>query len=218
MKEKPSEWVSISDLMAGVMAVVMLLLVMSVLQNQFAELKRQEEQNQAGVTEQEKVTGLLQEMKAALDAQGDSGLVSFDLAGNKMTLGDKMFARGSACLTDEAKRELRLVSPRIATFFGSSGDAQILVEGHTDNTQVARPVTDFVKFCTVYDDNFTLSAARAREARKLIIELLEPGQAKRVIVAGYGDSQPLPEIDPADEHNRRVEVQFVNRRDSNKRI
>lgn len=79
-------------------------------------------------------------------------------------------------------------------------------------------MTDFVKFCTVYDDNFTLSAARAREARKLIIELLEPGQAKRVIVAGYGDSQPLPELDPADEHNRRVEVQFVNRRDSNKRI
>jgi len=31
--------------MAGVMAVVMLLLVVSVLQNQFAELKRQEEKN-----------------------------------------------------------------------------------------------------------------------------------------------------------------------------
>jgi len=40
-----NEWVSISDLMAGVMAVVMLLLVVSVLQNQFAELKRQEEKN-----------------------------------------------------------------------------------------------------------------------------------------------------------------------------
>ena len=32
MKDKPNEWVSISDLMAGVMAVVMLLLVMSILQ------------------------------------------------------------------------------------------------------------------------------------------------------------------------------------------
>ena len=29
MKDKPNEWVSISDLMSGVMAVVMLLLVMS---------------------------------------------------------------------------------------------------------------------------------------------------------------------------------------------
>ncbi|MNC75912.1 flagellar motor protein MotB [compost metagenome] len=92
------------------------------------------------------------------------------------------------------------------------------MEGHTDNIQVSRPVTDFAKFCTVYDDNFTLSAARAREARKLLIETLEAAQAKRVIVAGYGDSQPLPNLDPADEHNRRVEVQFINRSDSTTRI
>jgi len=39
--------------------------------------------------------------------------------------------------------------------------------------------------------------------------MLGDQQAKRVIVAGYGDSQPLPNIDPSDERNRRVEVQFV---------
>lgn len=32
MKDKPSEWIAISDLMAGVTAVVMLLLVVAVLQ------------------------------------------------------------------------------------------------------------------------------------------------------------------------------------------
>jgi len=41
MKDKPNEWVSISDLMAGVMAVVMLMLVLSVLQNKVAEVKRE---------------------------------------------------------------------------------------------------------------------------------------------------------------------------------
>lgn len=46
MKDKPSEWVSISDLMAGVMAVVMLLLVMSVLQKTYAELKHKQELEQ----------------------------------------------------------------------------------------------------------------------------------------------------------------------------
>lgn len=211
MKEKPNEWVSISDLMAGVMAVVMLLLVVSVLQNQFAELKRQEEKNQRTVTEQEKLSNLLQEMQKALGEQGDTGLVSFDLAGSKITLGDKMFARGSACVTEEARRELILLSSRIANFIDSSGQSQILVEGHTDNIKVLRPVTDFTKYCTVYDDNFTLSAARAREARRLLIEMLSEDQAKRVIVAGYGDSQPLSNIDPADERNRRVEVQFTNK-------
>lgn len=87
-------------------------------------------------------------------------------------------------MTEEAQKQLRLVSPRIAKFFESSGPAQVLVEGHTDNIQVLRPMTDFAKFCTVYDDNFTLSAARAREARKLLIETLEAAQAKRVIVSG----------------------------------
>ena len=39
MQKKPSEWVSIADLMSGVMAVVMLLLVISVLQQTYAEIK-----------------------------------------------------------------------------------------------------------------------------------------------------------------------------------
>ena len=43
MQKKPSEWVSISDLMSGVMAVVMLMLVISVLQNTYAEIKHKQE-------------------------------------------------------------------------------------------------------------------------------------------------------------------------------
>ena len=39
MKDKPSEWVAVSDLMAGVVAVVMLLLIISVVQQTYAELK-----------------------------------------------------------------------------------------------------------------------------------------------------------------------------------
>ena len=43
MKDKPNEWVSISDLMSGVMAVVMLLLVMSVLQKTWSDIKHKQE-------------------------------------------------------------------------------------------------------------------------------------------------------------------------------
>lgn len=39
MKDKPNEWVAISDLMAGVLAVVMLMLAVVVLQRQFADRK-----------------------------------------------------------------------------------------------------------------------------------------------------------------------------------
>lgn len=211
MKEKPNEWVSISDLMAGVMAVVMLLLVLSVLQNKFAALKREQEKNQSVQTEQQRMVDMLKSMQTTMDEQGESGLVSFDLAGSKITLRDRIFARGSACVTDEAQHALSRLGAKVAEFVNGSIQAQVFVEGHTDNVQVTRPVTDFGKFCTVYDDNFTLSAARAREARKLLIQMLDEQQAKRVIVAGFGDSQPLPGIEPGDERNRRVEVQFLNR-------
>lgn len=90
-----------------------------------------------------------------------------------------------------------------------SSNARIFVEGHTDNIPVSQPVTDYRRFCTVYDDNYTLSAARAREARKLLVGQLDTSIAKRIIVAGYGDSQPINGIAPEDDANRRVEVRLA---------
>jgi chemotaxis protein MotB len=87
---------------------------------------------------------------------------------------------------------------------------QIFVEGHTDNRRVNGPVTNKDEFCTVYDDNFTLSAARAREARQLLIGHSGLDAAKRVIVAGYGDSRPLAGLAPDDDRNRRVELRFAS--------
>lgn len=211
MKEKPNEWISISDLMAGVMAVVMLMLVLSVLQNKFAAFKREQEKNTGQAAEQRKLNDLMHSMQDAVAQQGDSGLVAFDIGSGKITLRDKIFARGSACITPEAKAALAKIAPRVAEFIQESTSAQVFVEGHTDNLQVSNPVTDFSRFCTVYDDNFTLSAARAREARKLLVSSLDAQKATRVIVAGFGDSQPLRNLSPGDERNRRVEVQFQTR-------
>lgn len=211
MKNKPNEWVSISDLMAGVMAVVMLMLVISVVQNQFAAAKRQEEKRRGEDTEQRKLTTLLREMRATMEGQGDSDLLDFNEVEGKITLRDRVFGRGSACVIPEARLALSRIAPKIAAFIGSSSQTQVSVQGHTDNLKVLRPVTDYARYCTVYDDNITLSAARAREARILLIQALSEEQARRVIVAGLGDSQPLPGIPPEDERNRRVEVQFANR-------
>ena len=54
MRDKPSEWVSISDLMSGVMAVVMLLLVISVLQKTYAEIKHKQEMQGSQSNQQKK--------------------------------------------------------------------------------------------------------------------------------------------------------------------
>ncbi len=213
MKDKPNEWVSIADLMAGVMAVVMLLLVMSVLQKTYSDLKHKQEMEKSSTSQREKVGAILSQLKASLETSDNDGLVVLDINAQKMTLRDGIFGRGSACVTDQAKLAFASIEARIADFLATFSSGKVYVEGHTDNLPVSRPVTNFEAFCTVYDDNFTLSAARAREARKLIIGDLDTASAKRVVVAGYGDSQPIPGIAPEDAQQRRIEVRWVIQED-----
>lgn len=209
MKEKPNEWVSIADLMAGVMAVVMLLLVMSVLQKTYSDLKHKQELEKSSSSQREKVGNMLSELKDSLSGTDNEGLVVLDMNARKITLRDGVFGRGSACVTDQAKVAFTSIEAKVADFLTEFNTGRVFVEGHTDNLPVSRPVTNFEAFCTVYDDNFTLSAARAREARKLIIGLLDPANARRVVVAGYGDSQPISGVPPEDAQQRRIEVRWV---------
>ncbi len=135
--------------------------------------------------------------------------ISLDTRTNRMTLRDGVFERGSACLKPEARAAVESVQKHLEDFLRENSKARIFVEGYTDNLPVKNPVVDFQRFCTVYDDNFTLSAARAREARRALIGALDASAAQRIVVAGYGESRLLQGIDPADSRNRRVEVRFV---------
>lgn len=209
MKDKPNEWVSISDLMSGVMAVVMLLLVMSVLQKTWSDIKHKQEMEQGANTQRARVGEMLGSIKTTLDGTANEGLVALDVNSQKITLRDGVFNRGSACVASQASQALATIETQVVRFLTEFTSGQVYIEGYTDNLPVTRPVTNFEVFCTVYDDNFTLSAARAREARKFIVGDLAPAFARRVIVAGYGDSQPIPGVAPEDARQRRIEVRFV---------
>ncbi|MBU3802916.1 MULTISPECIES: OmpA/MotB family protein [Citrobacter] len=209
MKDKPNEWVSISDLMSGVMAVVMLLLVMSVLQKTWSDIKHKQEMEQGINAQRARVGEMLGSIKNTLDGTANEGLVSLDANSQKITLRDGVFNRGSACIASQASQALATIETQVVRFLTEFRSGQVYIEGYTDNLPVTRPVTNFESFCTVYDDNFTLSAARAREARKSIVGDLAPAFARRVIVAGYGDSQPIPGVAPEDARQRRIEVRFV---------
>jgi chemotaxis protein MotB len=168
---------------------------------------------QSSTSQREKVAAILSQLKASLETGENDGLVELDINAQKMTLRDGIFGRGSACVTDQAKQAFTSIEARIADFLSTFSNGRVYVEGHTDNLPVMRPVTNFDAFCTVYDDNFTLSAARAREARKLIVGGLDSASAKRVVVAGYGDSQPVSGIAPEDARQRRIEVRWVTEGD-----
>lgn len=208
MKEKPSEWVAIADLMSGVMAVVMLLLVVSVLQKSIAETQQHLEKSSGYEAQRKAVLSVMQGIRANLEQQGAASMVSFDLGALKMTLPDRLFSRSSACIPLQERNRFAAISLSIQELLEKNPDITIYVDGHTDNVAVSNPVTDFQKFCTVYDDNYTLSAARAREVRKLVAGSLSHHLSRRVIVAGYGDSRPLPGVSPDSAANRRVEIRL----------
>ena len=208
MKDKPSEWVAISDLMSGVIAVVMLLLVVSVLQKSATELKQKMEASRGYDAKREAVLNVLHGIKAGFMRSGESGLVAFDMDSLKMTLPDKLFARGSACISADERARFVPVSNAIKKLLENYPEITIFVDGHTDNVSVSRPVLDYRKYCTVYDDNYTLSAARAREVRSLVAVNFPIDFLRRIIVAGYGDSRPLPSVAPDDAANRRVEIRL----------
>jgi chemotaxis protein MotB len=209
MKDKPSEWIAISDLMAGVMAVVMLMLVLSVLQKNASEIAYKEELFKARSTKNDPIFKVMSTLDQMLHSQSAREFISLDTRSNRMTLRDGVFELGSACLKPDARAAVESVQKYLANFLRENPSARIFVEGYTDNLPVKSPVVDYQRFCTVYDDNFTLSAARAREARRYLIGSLEADAARRIVVAGYGDSKPLPRLDPSDSKNRRVEVLFM---------
>lgn len=209
MKDKPNEWVAISDLMSGVMAVVLLLLVVSVLQSAYAQLVHEQEKQQSISTKEMRLTSMMSSLAGTFKATDTDDILSVDISARKIILKDSVFSRGSACVTDKATTSLQIVEQEITEFLRDFEGGKVVIEGHTDNVAVSRPVTDFVRFCAVYDDNYTLSAARAREARKLVIGSLSEQESKQIIVAGYGDSQPIPGLESSDGANRRVELIFT---------
>jgi chemotaxis protein MotB len=208
MKDKPSEWIAISDLMAGVMAVVMLMLVMAVLQKNNAEAQHKKDIVEREDSGNKSIAKVLSEVKKNFATQQVNELFSIDEKAGRITMKDNVFSSGSACITPAARSALAAIEKQISNFLEDNAQSIIYVEGYTDNVPVKRPVVDYERFCTVYDDNYTLSAARAREARKYLIGILDERVAKRVIVAGYGESRLLSGMAASDSRNRRVEILF----------
>lgn len=188
---------------------MMLLLVLAIMQKGASELKYKQELENSKSQTHNPLKDISKNIQTILNNSTASNLIEMDLPRSRLTLRDSVFEKGSACLTEEARVAVESIQIQLGKFLKDHQQSKILVEGYTDNLPVKHPVTDYRRFCTVYDDNYTLSAARAREARKAIIGRLDESTARRIIVAGYGDSSPLPGINPADARNRRVEVQLT---------
>jgi chemotaxis protein MotB len=107
--------------------------------------------------------------------------------------GRSMFRPGEAQLNDRAQRLLAAIAPTIDQL-----PNRLSISGHTD---AAQPGGRFAS-------NFDLSAARANEARRLL--MAQGIRAERIYeVAGRADSEPMFADDPTLPGNRRIAITLL---------
>ncbi len=203
MREKPNPFVSISDLMAGVTAVIMLLLVvmvvrMSVMSAQ-AEMKRKQ--------------GVAHAIEEIRESMGDD-IQNVVVTDSVITLSDAAFERGSACLNESIENALtQKIAPILSKKLQEYPNISVQIEGHTDNLPVKSISTDIKAKCALFDDNYSLSAGRAREARKAILAAVKDDKAvsRRIAVVGFGPDRLKDDRHPGAATNRRVEIRLIAR-------
>lgn len=202
MRKKPNPFVSISDLMAGVTAVVMLLLVVTVVKMSVM----------ADAAEKRKKQGVEQAIKEIRKSINPS-LNSVVVTDSVITLRSNAFEQGSACLNPSVKKALKQIAPILAKKMKDFPNISVQFEGHTDAASVMGISTDVSKNCAVYDDNYSLSAGRAREARKALLNTVKGDKSisRRISVVGYGPDHLKNPHNPRADENRRVEIRLVAR-------
>ncbi|PHQ24964.1 hypothetical protein CLH62_11430 [Marinobacter guineae] len=111
-----------------------------------------------------------------------------------LTLGDVLFATGSAELQGGTNQNLE----KLVNFLKQYPDRQVLIEGHTDNVGSAA-------------FNQTLSRQRAESVRRFLVN--RGIESSRLSVSGYGFERPVASNDTAmgRQQNRRVEVVIENK-------
>ena len=224
------EWVSISDLMSGVVGVMVVMFAVAAVQvsqsegnvrkalrerekalkdreTKEEELKRSQERvEEAKVTRESAISGAFATIGREIVARGLTRIVEVDVSHHLMKLRDATFASGSACVEGSAKTALRVAAPTLRELLEKNPDFELFVRGHTDSVPLWDTTSTRDFQCARFDDNFTLSTARAREARNVLIDGWPQNLKVRIALAGYGDAHPIPGVDPTSPTQRRVEI------------
>jgi hypothetical protein len=229
-RDKPNEWISIADLMAGVVGVVVLFfLIMALLAHKAAAGSAGE--GEAAKIARAQIVGDLQSIQ---EKTANADLIKIFKAKDVVAVpSDEMFNIGKAALTAPGRGTTDRLLTRLAEIlpcYSKSGvrcsDTQprrwpchrnercvgatpifeaVLIEGHADASNNSNDC-----------DNWCLSTARAKAvfdvARAQYGSLLhlENAEGQPLIgLAGYGESRPIAHFDATAPIQRRIELRFI---------
>ena len=201
-KDTPSPWPAYTDLLAGMLG-CLLLVVLAAVVEQAALAERYREANEAykeahDELERMRLEKLALEEKLKQDLEGliATGLVDLD-DGVVAIRGNLLFKTGSAEVSKDGQRLLQKAAPAIGAW--AAGGA-VMVSGHTDDVPIRNDE---------FGSNWELSTARATN----VVATLEIAgvSAGHMVAAGFGEHQPVADNGDASGRamNRRVEIARV---------
>lgn len=199
-----NEWISIGDFMAGIVGVLVLFFVIAILITATSQAEAEERKQQGAIK-------IIKEMQKTVEQSGNAQGISFLPEKGIIRLEDSSFSTGSACLNPNLKLVFqKKLAPLIEKSMHDNRLLNIQIEGHTDAQAVNRVNSNIAYVCAPFDDNYTLSAGRAREARKALFSTnMSPNIVERISVVGYGPDRLNDKTNPNAASNRRVEIRFI---------
>jgi flagellar motor protein MotB len=230
IKEDESNYfMSISDIMSGLMFIFILILAIFVVDFMIASKDFQDNINQLKENQEMRSEMLIdvQSQLAKLNVDIDIDIEHGVLRLNENAI---RFTSGLAELTQEQQLRLQTVAKVLATIlpcYGTNAPVNdiclprtkgkldsVFIEGHTDNVPIVGDLTKKFK------NNWELSTARAiytyqqiTSSQVVLTEMTNTNNQPIISVSGYGDGRPVPNHEYStptnDPINRRIDIRFI---------
>lgn len=211
--------ISISDLMAGVLIIFILGLVsMIIVYKESVENISNINQQRAQILE-EIHKNLPAEDKERIKLDAKNGILRIEADGvSNLSTQDMnakaVFNLNESSLTPEGERIIRDISKAIVEMKNNPQFAPkwkvvdtIMIEGHTDSLPLNMGNRTNIDLSTERA-SYTWKFMNATSGGTFSNMNNNDGQ-KLFSIAGYGEQRPLPNLDPTDSRNRRIEFRFI---------
>lgn len=229
MKDQESEWISVSDLMTSIIAVMVIFIIASLrntsnvkreLTNMRDTLSHNKNELVKVTREKQRVDSLLESenlaIKQGLQSFVDqvnfngSHLVRLDSKGTTAIFENGVFEPSKPCLTGPLIENVNLSRNHLLEILQKDDSRVLVIEGYTDTIPyIKAPIREPIN-CNgrnyFIDNNVDLSVFRAQETRNVLTNKWDDSIKDRVIIAGYGSTKQDRNLGDA---NRRVTISIV---------
>lgn len=189
--KKRNPWISIADLLSSVVLVLLLMFTLAAIAPKY--------------TQEAQKHKIMTQISVALEDYENSGQIKVNQNEGTLEFTEVTFPVGSAQLDENTDQLIKDIANKLVEYMNEYPRMEVLIEGHTDPSVV----NNVVNSGGYYENNIQLSTLRASNVRSALLNYMGGEYAKRIGVAGYGDTRLKNTVNPMSSENRRIEIRMI---------